>query len=116
MKIYDSANRLAAEIRDSEECRNLRRLREAAYADETNRRLLDEYKRLQMKLQMNMVGAGTLPDEDMQRFQKIASLLMLNSDVQAYLLAEMNMQKTLGDVFRILTEAAGIHMDLPSGV
>ena len=89
-------------------------LRERAYADETNRLLLEEYKRLQVQLQMSMVGAaGEMPSEDMQRFQQLASLLYMNSDVQAYLMAEMQMQKTLADIFKILTEAAGIRFDVP---
>lgn len=114
MNIYDTAHRLAGEIRMSDECVRLRELRERAYSDETNRVLLDEYKRLQMQLQMSMVGAaGEMPGEDMQRFQKLASLLYMNSDVQAYLMAEMQMQKTLGDIFKILTEAAGVSFELP---
>ena len=114
MNIYDTAHRLAGEIKNSDECVRPRELRERAYADNTNRVLLDEYKRLQVKLQMSMVGAaGQMPSEDMQRFQQLASLLYMNSDVQAYLMAEMQMQKTLADVFKILTEAAGVHFDLP---
>ena len=114
MNIYDTAHRLAGEIRNSEECVRLRQLRERAYSDNTNRVLLDEYKRLQVQLQMSMVGAaGQMPSEDMQRFQTLSSLLYMNSDVQAYLLAEMQMQKTLADVFKILTEAAGVSFDLP---
>ena len=114
MNIYDTAHHLAGEISRSDECVRLRELRERAYSDDTNRVLLDEYKRLQMQLQMSMVGAaGQMPSEDMQRFQQLASLLYMNSDVQAYLMAEMQMQKTLGDVFKILTEAAGISFDLP---
>ena len=94
--------------------RALRELRERAYADDTNRVLLDEFKRLQIQLQMSMAGAaGQMPSEDMQRFQQLASLLYMNSDVQAYLMAEMQMQKTLADVFKILTEAAGVKFDLP---
>jgi cell fate (sporulation/competence/biofilm development) regulator YlbF (YheA/YmcA/DUF963 family) len=59
MNIYDTANRLAEEFRNSDECVRLRELREKAYSDETNRLLLDEYKRLQMRLQMTMTsGAG----------------------------------------------------------
>ena len=54
-----------------------------------------------------------MPSEDMQRFQQLASLLYMNSDVQAYLMAEMQMQKTLADIFEILTEAAGIRFDVP---
>ncbi|MBQ2834585.1 MAG: YlbF family regulator [Clostridia bacterium] len=114
MNIYDTAHRLASEIRMSDECVRLRELRERAYSDNTNRVLLDEYKRLQIQLQMSMVGAaGEMPSEDMQRFQQLASLLYMNSDVQAYLMAEMQMQKTLADVFKILTEAAGVSFDLP---
>ena len=117
MNIYDTAHRLAAEIQNSDECVRLRQLRERAYSDDTNRVLLDEYKRLQVKLQMSMAGAaGQMPGEDMQRFQQLASLLYMNSDVQAYLLAEMQMQKTLADVFKILTEAALVTFDLPENV
>lgn len=114
MNIYDTAHRLASEIKRSDECVRLRELRERAYADETNRVLLEEYKRLQVQLQMSMVGAaGDMPSEDMQRFQQLASLLYMNQDVQAYLMAEMQMQKTLADVFKILTEAAGVTFDVP---
>ena len=135
MNIYDTAHKLAEEIKRSDECVQLAELRERAYADETNRLLLeeykrlqvlganydggnrlllDEYKRLQVQLQMSMVGAaGEMPSEDMQRFQQLASLLYMNSDVQAYLMAEMQMQKTLADIFKILTEAAGIRFDVP---
>ena len=114
MNIYDTAHRLAGEIKASDECVRLRELRERAYADNTNRVLLDEYKRLQVKLQMSMAGAaGEMPSDEMKRFQQVASLLYMNSDVQAYLMAEMQMQKTLADIFKILTEAAGITFDLP---
>ncbi|MBP3656148.1 MAG: YlbF family regulator [Clostridia bacterium] len=114
MNIYDTAHRLAQEIRASDECVRLRQLRDQAMSDETNRLLLEEYKRLQVRLQMSMVGAaGEMPGEDMQRFQQLAALLYMNSDVQAYLMAEMQMQKTMGDVFKILTDAAGITIDLP---
>ena len=114
MNIYDTAHKLAEEIKRSDECVQLAALRERAYADETNRLLLEEYKRLQVQLQMSMVGAaGEMPSEDMQRFQQLASLLYMNSDVQAYLMAEMQMQKTLADIFKILTEAAGIRFDVP---
>ncbi|MBP3426991.1 MAG: YlbF family regulator [Clostridia bacterium] len=114
MNIYDTAHRLANEIRQSDECVRLRQLRDQAMSDETNRLLLEEYKRLQVRLQMSMMGAaGEMPGEEMQRFQQLASLLYMNSDVQAYLMAEMQMQKTLGDVFKILTDAAGITIDVP---
>ena len=81
------------------------------------RQLLKEYKKLQLQLQMSMTGAaGKMPDEEMKRFQQLATLLYMNQDVQAYLLAEMQMQKTLADVFKILSDAAGLSLELPDGV
>ena len=117
MNIYDTANRLADEIRQSDECVRLRELRERAYEDNTNRVLLDEYKKLQVRLMMSASGAaGQMPSEDMKRFQQLSALLSMNQDVQAFLLAEMQMQRTMADVFRILTQASGITFDLPEQV
>ena len=68
MNIYDTAHKLAEEIKRSDECVQLAELRERAYADETNRLLLEEYKRLQVQLQMSMVGAaGEMPTEEIGR-------------------------------------------------
>ncbi len=60
-----------------------------------------------------MGGSGNVPEEEMQKFQQISSLLYMNADVQAYLLAEMKLQKMLADVIKLLTDAAGVHFDLP---
>ncbi|MBR1708331.1 MAG: YlbF family regulator [Clostridia bacterium] len=117
MNIYDTANRLADEIRKADESVQLRELREKVYSDDTNRVLLEEYKRLQLKLQMTMAsGAGSMPTEDTQRFQQLSTLLFMNSDVQKYLMAEMKMQTVLADVFKLITDAAGIKVELPSGM
>ncbi len=113
MDIYDSAHVLAKEIRESELCREYARLQEEVMADETNRALLKEYKRLQMVLQMQTVSGGQPSSEDTMRFSQLSSLLFMNADVQAYLLAEMQLQKTLADVIKLITDAAGIRLDLP---
>ncbi len=112
MTIYDEAHALAKAIRESDEAKELARLREIAEGDDTNRALLHEYKRLQVTLQMQAMGGTAVPENDMQRFSQIASLLYLNNDVQAYLMAEMRLQKVMADVFKIITEAGGINLDM----
>lgn len=112
MTVYDSAHTLARAIRESDEARDMTRLRDIAEADETNRALLHEYKRLQMALQVQAMGGATVPTDDVQRFQQIGSLLYMNGDVQAYLMAEMRLQKMIADVFKIISEAGGLNMDM----
>ena len=69
MNPYDLAHQLARAMKDSEEYREYARLRETAYEDETNRALLDEYKRLQFRMQAKLASGENMPEEDLQRLQ-----------------------------------------------
>lgn len=110
---YDTANRLAREIQASEEYTEYMRLKAIVDQSEPGASLLKEYKRLQLMLQMSAVAGGSLPPDDMQRFSQMSSLLYAGTDTSAYLLAEMRLQRMMADIFKILTDAAGLQMDLP---
>ena len=110
---YGNAHRLAQDIRQSEEYQTYHGLRDEVMSDETTAALIREYKKLQLSLQMAAM-AGQQPDsDDMQRFQGITSLLFAKSEVSQYLLAEMRLQQAMADIFKILTEAADLDMDIP---
>lgn len=112
MNPYDQAHALARSLKESEEYREYMRLREIAYEESTNRALLDEYKRLQFRLQAKMASGETMPEEDFQRLQQIGTLLQFNSDVSAYLMAEFRFQRMLSDIFKILADVAGVDLDM----
>ena len=61
MQVYDEANVLARQIRESEVCMNYRQMKEEIDADETNKALINEYKKLQMQLQMAAVAGADTP-------------------------------------------------------
>ena len=112
MNPYDLAHQLARAMKDSEEYSEYARLRVTAYEDETNRALLDEYKRLQFRMQAKLASGENMPEDDLQRLQQIGTLLQFNPDVSAYLLAEFRFQKMLADIYKILGDAAGIDLDM----
>ena len=112
MNPYDQAHELARALKDSEEYREFTRLKAVAYDDGTNKALLDEYKRLQFRLQAKIAAGESLPDEDMQRLQQIGALLQFNPDVSAYLRAEFRCQRMLSDIFKILADVAGVDLDM----
>ena len=112
MNPYDQAHALARALKDSEEYREYARLKEIAYADDTNRALLDEYKRLQFRLQARLASGETMPEEDTRRLQQIGALLQFNPDVSAYLVAEFRFQRMLSDIFKILADVAGVDLDM----
>lgn len=110
---YSSAHRLAADIRQSEEYQTYHRLKDEVMADETTAALIREYRKLQITLQMAAVSGQTPDADDARRFQGITALLFGKPEVSQFLLAEMRLQQALADIFKIVTEAAGIDMNIP---
>ena len=112
MNPYDQAHELVRALKDSEEYRDYMRLKETAYDDSTNKALLDEYKKLQFRLQAKLAAGESMPQDDTQRLTQIGALLQFNPDVSAYLMAEFRFQRMLSDVFKILADVAGIDLDM----
>lgn len=113
--VYNQAHNLAREIKQSEEYTEYNRLKQLAYEDDTNRRLLDEYKRLQLKMQAGMIAGQNMDEEEMRRLQQIASLLQFNTDARDFLLAELRFQKMMADVYKILADVSGFDLDVLQG-
>ena len=112
MQVYDRANELAHEIRESEPCRRLRALKAEAEQDPTSAALLKEYRRLQLHLQLQAAAGADAVQEDVQRFSQMSALLYGNSVTQQLLLAEMQVQQLMADVYKLLSDASGLDIPL----
>lgn len=110
---YSQAHLLARAIRESQEYKTYHSLKEIVMADETQAALIREYRKLQVSLQMAAMSGQSPNSEDMQRFSGINALLFSKTEVRDFLLAEMQLQKTLADILKIVTEAADIDMEIP---
>ncbi|MBQ6564554.1 MAG: YlbF family regulator [Clostridiales bacterium] len=110
---YSQAHLLARAIRESQEYKTYHALKESVMADETQAALIKEYRKLQVSLQMAAMSGQSPSSEDMQRFSGINALLFSKPEVRDFLLAEMQLQKTLADILKIVTEAADIDMEIP---
>ena len=104
---------MSAAIRETDEYQKYRLLREMVMEDETNRALLKEYQKAQTALQMAAMTGKEADEETVQRFSKLSGLLYMNQDVAQYLLAQMHLQKLMGEVFQELTKAANLDLELP---
>ena len=109
---YDQAHVLARALKESEEYREYARLKDVAYEDATNKALLDEYKKLQFRMQAKMASGENMPEDDLRRLQQIGTLLQFNPDVSSYLMAEFRFQRMLTDIFKILADVAGVDLDM----
>ncbi|MBQ8159692.1 MAG: YlbF family regulator [Clostridia bacterium] len=112
---YSTAHQLAREIRESREWKEYHALKESVMGDETQAALIREFRKLQIAIQMSAMQGKSPDSEDMQRFSGINTLLFSKPEVRDFLLAEMQLQRSLGDIFKILTDAADLDMDLGLG-
>ena len=107
--VYDKANELAQDIKNSEEYREFKATKEKAFENQTTASLIKEYHKLQITAQAAMV-TGNKDDDSMQRLQKIGELLQMNHDASAFLMAEYRLNRMVSDIYKILAEA--IEVDL----
>ena len=110
---YSSTYKLAQDIRDSEEYITYHELKKTVMEDETTAALIQEYRKLQVAIQMSVMSGRQAESEDMQRFSGISSLLFSKPEVSQFLMAEMRLQQALADIFKIVTEAADVDVSIP---
>jgi len=111
MQAMDAVKALEAAIQQSPEYLAYAKAKEDLEGDSGIMGLLQEYHRMQTALQMGMLS-GKSPDGDAaQRFQQLSMLLFSDNRTAAFLMAEMQLQKMMAEIFERLTRAAG--MDLP---
>ncbi len=112
-QVRQAAGALAQALRESEEYRQFKALKDAVMESDANRALLKEYQRAQTRLQMDAVSGHEADSGDVERFQKLSSLLYMNPEVAQYLLAQMRLQQTAGEVFQQIAQAAEMELELP---
>lgn len=112
--VMDTAKELALQLRQSEEFRTYLAAGEALEGNETAREMLREYHRLQLRVQA-VVLEGRQDEELFARFQKLGEVLQMEKDTADYLMAELRVNKLLGDVYKLLAEAVQIDLTAITG-
>lgn len=113
MRIEEAQKQLAEAIRETDEYKYYMQCKSDAYENPTVGALLDEFSKLQTKLQMFAL-TGKEPDgEEMQRYQSLSALLFATPEASAFLLSKIQMQKKMADVFAYLSAEAGVPIDAP---
>ncbi len=110
---YSTAHQLARELKESEEWRTYHALHDEVMQDETVAALIQEFRKLQLSIQMSAMSGQQANSEDMQRFSGISALLYAKPEVSQYMLAELRLQQTMADLFKILTDAADLDIQIP---
>ncbi len=115
MYVYDEANKLARLLKECDEYKAYKAIKEKLYGDEKTKSLLSDYKKLQFEAQASYL-AGKEPDAElMDKMKKLSEVLQFNPDVTEFLSWEYRLNTMLGDIFKIIGDAVDLSPDFLKG-
>lgn len=108
MNIYDKAKELAKELADCEEVINLRKASKNIENSDSNKKVLDDFRTIQMDAYTEQMKNGKISDNTRKKFNDMGAVIMGNSSVNEYIQSEQKFTVMWQDILKILNDAIGI--------
>lgn len=105
MNVYDTVNKLASEIRGSEEYKNYKRLKENVKKNPELKDKLEKFEKQRYEVQVVAISEGKKDMEKVENMQNLYTELISNEIMKQYFDAELKFNIMLGDVNKIISEA-----------
>lgn len=105
MNIYDTANKLAQEIKQSEEYANYKMAKETLNMKKELKDKIEEFEKTRYEVQIVAMQTGKNDEEKTKKMQELYIELMENEDAKRFFDAELRFNTIIADVNRIIGEA-----------
>ena len=105
MNVYDTANRLATEIKQSEEYVNYKMAREALVLNPDLKKKIGEFEIARYDAQLTQMQTGKEDEQKTNKMKELYADLIQIDDAKKYFDAEMKFNIVLADVNKIIGEA-----------
>ena len=106
MEVYDTANRLAEEIKNSKQYKDLKEAKDRIFEDSNKRQLIIEFEELKKEVQMKEVQKmQDKPIDEEAKKEKLAKMynvLIDNKDIKEYFDYEIAFNQLMVDVNKII--------------
>lgn len=105
MKVYDTVNKLADEIKESEEYINFKKAKETINTNQEYNNKISEFNKLRYEEQLNSMQTGKVDEEKIKIIQEKYKELISIPEIAKYFDTELKFNVMLGDVNKIISEA-----------
>ena len=105
MNVYDTANNLAAEIRESEEYNNYKMAKQAIALNSDLKDRIKQFDTLRYEVQLKAMQTGKNDEEKYKEMQDLYAELITNPDAKNYFEAETKFNIIIADINKIIGEA-----------
>ena len=105
MNVYDTANRLANEIKNSEEYSNFKMARETIKMNKNLEKQIQEFNSIRYDAQLTAMQTGKNDEEKFKKMQDLYVELIEKTEAKQYFDAETKFNILVADVNKIIGEA-----------
>ena len=105
MNIYDTANKLAAEIKQTDEFNNYKKSKEELQRNADVKAKIDEFDKLRVEMQKAMIKGEQNSNELSVKLQNMYAEVYQNEIAKNYLESEMRFSVMVTDINKIISEA-----------
>ena len=102
MNVYDTANKLAQEIKQSEEYSTYKMAKEAINLNVELKNKIDEFEKARYEAQIIALQTGKDDEEKMKHVQELYGELIQNQEASKFFDAEIKFNVLIADVNRII--------------
>lgn len=106
MNIYDTANNLAREIRESEVFKKLKNAKDMIYSDPEKKDLVEEFDKLKVEVQLMEIKQQNheeVNQEDKRiKMAKLYNTLIANKDIKEYFDLQVQFNQMMIDINKII--------------
>ncbi len=105
MNVYDTANRLAQELKQSEEYINYKMAKETLNLKPELKKKIEEFETARYETQITAMQTGKNDEEKTKKMQQLYLELIENDDAKKFFEAETKFNIVLADVNKIIGDA-----------
>ena len=105
MNVYDTANRLASEIKQSEEYMNYKMAKQALDLNTKLKEKMMEFEQTRYEVQLEMMQTGKNNEEKYKKMQELYAELIEDEEAKRFFEAETKFNVVIADVNKIIGEA-----------
>ena len=105
MNVYDTANRLAQEIRSSEEYKEYKKLKDSLMSNVDTKKKIEDFEKLRYEIQLMQYTGEEKDEEKNKKLQEMYTILIEDKQIKEYFDLEVKFNVMIADVNKIIAES-----------
>lgn len=105
MNVYDTANKLAFEMKNSNEYKEYKQAKDKVMQNPELKSKIEEFEKIRYEAQVLAIKKGEGDSEKIQKLQELYTILIDNKEIKEYFDLEVKFNVMVADVNKIIAEA-----------